>query len=117
VQRGDALAPLPVGETGGSKGQGEGRGGGSPGLHKPKARKAGDTPPLGLKAAPLPARGAKPLRKWAGTRWRVPAPNKTRRGQRRRPEGEAPALFSLPPAPRLEREAAEVTRNERWWIT
>lgn len=58
-------APLPVGETGGSKGQGEGRGGGSPGLHKPKARKAGETPPLGLKAAPLPARGAKPLsQKW-----------------------------------------------------
>jgi hypothetical protein len=36
-------APLPVGETGGSKGKGGGLGGGSPGLHKTKARKAGDT--------------------------------------------------------------------------
>ena len=36
-------APLPVCETGGSKGKGGGQGGGSPGLHKTKARKVGDT--------------------------------------------------------------------------
>lgn len=38
-------ATLAVEENGGSKVKGEGRGGGSPGLHKTKARKAGDTPP------------------------------------------------------------------------
>jgi len=38
-------ATLAVGETGGSKVKDERRGGGSPGLHKTKARKAGDTPP------------------------------------------------------------------------
>jgi len=42
------MQPLPVGETGGSAVKGEKRGGGSPGLHKPKARKAGETPLLGL---------------------------------------------------------------------
>jgi len=35
------MQPLPVGETGGSAVKGERRGGGSPSLHKPKARKAG----------------------------------------------------------------------------
>jgi len=42
------MQPLLVGETGGSAAKGEKRGGGSPGLHKLKARKAGETTLLGL---------------------------------------------------------------------
>jgi hypothetical protein len=56
-------APLPVGETGGSKRKGGGQGGGSPGLHKTKARKAGDT--LGDErakpATPSARKGQRPL--------------------------------------------------------
>jgi len=38
--------------NGGSKVKGKGRGGGSPGLHKPQARKVGDTLPFGPGLAP-----------------------------------------------------------------
>jgi hypothetical protein len=69
-----APAPLPVGETGGSKGKGGRGGGGSPCLHKriaavealpatASARKVGETAPAGLGSSgtsPLPARGAEP---------------------------------------------------------
>lgn len=55
-------APLPVGETRGSKGQGGPRGGGSPGLHGAKRRKTGDTPrPGGAAANPGAREGRSPL--------------------------------------------------------
>jgi hypothetical protein len=60
-------APLPVGETGGSKGKGGGQGGGSPGLHNPGHRSGGGRPGIpwparGQARDPFRARGAEPLR-------------------------------------------------------
>lgn len=69
------VAPRPVGETGGSKGKGEGRGGGSPGLHKPVGRgRSGKTQPLGRKPHPCPREGQRPLEAMGRfAPWRVPA--------------------------------------------
>jgi len=44
------MQPLPVGETGGNEGKGRGRGGGSPGLHKPRTLDPG----CGRLGKPLP---------------------------------------------------------------
>ena len=62
-----SAAPLPVGETGGSKGKGGGQGGGSPGLHNPgptiRGRKVGDTlaDERGKARDPFRTRAAEPL--------------------------------------------------------
>src|SRR3954454_1984883 len=57
-------APLPVGETGGSKGRGDGRGGGSPGLHEAEGAEGRGYPGRrrATARAPFPTRGVVPLR-------------------------------------------------------
>jgi hypothetical protein len=59
-QRARRAEPLPVGETGGGKGKGGGRRGGSPGLHKPTGcGRPGKRRPESER--PLPAPGAEPF--------------------------------------------------------
>jgi hypothetical protein len=60
------MQPLPVGETGGSEGKGKVRGGGSPGLHKPRTLdpgcgRLGIPRPLGKAFTLARVRGGAPL--------------------------------------------------------
>jgi hypothetical protein len=83
-----SAAPLPVGETGGSKGKGGGQGGGSPGLHKRQRGRPGiPWPARGRTRDPFRARVAEPLRS--------DKPEKVNESEKREPRQDALCVQSL----------------------